>query len=227
MARKFNVFTGLDRRLGGRKNKTVPVVHDSTEDRITPEQIKDIVSREVNAASARSQMMNYFDSMAASSQRTESMLVELRDALDAGLARIGEATGRNDDGERLEQIDASVRQVLEASDNLSESIGAIGESLGTIGDTVKEACETGAGESLRHMESTYGELEASFDELKATLHRDNLITYKNIRQAIEESENKAIARENGLRKGIMISLIANGILFVAVVVLILVNLGII
>ena len=83
MAHRFNVFSGLDRHIN-KKNKSIPVNHEPDNNRITPEQIKDIVSREVNAASTRSQMMNYFDSIAASSERTETMLVELRDALDAG-----------------------------------------------------------------------------------------------------------------------------------------------
>ena len=87
MAHRFNVFSGLDRHIN-KKNKSIPVNHEPDNNRITPEQIKDIVSREVNAASTRSQMMNYFDSIAASSERTETMLVELRDALDAGLASV-------------------------------------------------------------------------------------------------------------------------------------------
>ena len=64
MAHRFNVFSGLDRHIN-KKNKSIPVNHEPDNNRITPEQIKDIVSREVNAASTRSQMMNYFDSIAA------------------------------------------------------------------------------------------------------------------------------------------------------------------
>ena len=64
MAHRFNVFSGLDRHIN-KKNKSIPVNHEPDNNRITPEQIKDIVSREVNAASTRSQMMNYFDSIAS------------------------------------------------------------------------------------------------------------------------------------------------------------------
>lgn len=212
MAHRFNVFSGLDRHIN-KKNKSIPVNHEPDNNRITPEQIKDIVSREVNAASTRSQMMNYFDSIAASSERTETMLVELRDALDAGLAKIGEAAGRNDDGERLEQIDASVKQVIEMSGSLKDNLDAIEES-------VKNTKEIDIDESVKRIENGY-------ESLGADMHKDNLITYKNLRQALEEAENKAIKRDAGLKKGITACLVMNVILLVAVIVLVLRGFGII
>ncbi len=212
MAHRFNVFSGLDRHIN-KKNKSIPVNHEPDNNRITPEQIKDIVSREVNAASTRSQMMNYFDSIAASSERTETMLVELRDALDAGLAKIDEAAGRNDDGERLEQIDASVKQVIEMSGSLKDNLDAIEES-------VKNTKEIDIDESVKRIENGY-------ESLGADMHKDNLITYKNLRQALEEAENKAIKRDAGLKKGITACLVMNVILLVAVIVLVLRGFGII
>lgn len=212
MAHRFNVFSGLDRHVN-KKNKSIPVNHEPDNNRITPEQIKDIVSREVNAASTRSQMMNYFDSIAASSERTETMLVELRDALDAGLAKIDEAAGRNDDGERLEQIDASVKQVIEMSGSLKDNLDAIEES-------VKNTKEIDIDESVKRIENGY-------ESLGADMHKDNLITYKNLRQALEEAENKAIKRDAGLKKGITACLVMNVILLVAVIVLVLRGFGII
>lgn len=212
MAHRFNVFSGLDRHIN-KKNKSIPVNHEPDNSRITPEQIKDIVSREVNAASTRSQMMNYFDSIAASSERTETMLVELRDALDAGLAKIDEAAGRNDDGERLEQIDASVKQVIEMSGSLKDNLDAIEES-------VKNTKEIDIDESVKRIENGY-------ESLGADMHKDNLITYKNLRQALEEAENKAIKKNAGLKKGITACLVMNGILLVAVIVLALRGFGII
>lgn len=212
MAHRFNVFSGLDRHIN-KKNKSIPVNHEPDNSRVTPEQIKDIVSREVNAASTRSQMMNYFDSIAASSERTETMLVELRDALDAGLAKIDEAAGRNDDGERLEQIDASVKQVIEMSGSLKDNLDAIEES-------VKNTKEIDIDESVKRIENGY-------ESLGADMHKDNLITYKNLRQALEEAENKAIKRDAGLKKGITACLVMNVILLVAVIVLVLRGFGII
>lgn len=212
MAHRFNVFSGLDRHIN-KKNKSIPVNHEPDNSRITPEQIKDIVSREVNAASTRSQMMNYFDSIAASSERTETMLVELRDALDAGLAKIDEAAGRNDDGERLEQIDASVKQVIEMSGSLKDNLDAIEES-------VKNTKEIDIDESVKRIENGY-------ESLGADMHKDNLITYKNLRQVLEEAENKAIKRDAGLKKGITACLVMNVILLVAVIVLVLRGFGII
>lgn len=212
MAHRFNVFSGLDRHIN-KKNKSIPVNHEPDNNRITPEQIKDIVSREVNAASTRSQMMNYFDSIAASSERTETMLVELRDALDAGLAKIDEAAGRNDDGERLEQIDASVKQVIEMSGSLKDNLDAIEES-------VKNTKEIDIDESVKRIENGY-------ESLGADMHKDNLITYKNLRQALEEAENKAIKRDAGLKKGITACLVMNVILLVAVIILVLRGFGII
>lgn len=212
MAHRFNVFSGLDRHIN-KKNKSIPVNHEPDNNRITPEQIKDIVSREVNAASTRSQMMNYFDSIAASSERTETMLVELRDALDAGLAKIDEAAGRNDDGERLEQIDASVKQVIEMSGSLKDNLDAIEES-------VKNTKEIDIDESVKRIENGY-------ESLGADMHKDNLITYKNLRQALEEAENKAIKRDAGLKNGITACLVMNVILLVAVIVLVLRGFGII
>lgn len=212
MAHRFNVFSGLDRHIN-KKNKSIPVNHEPDNSRVTPEQIKDIVSREVNAASTRSQMMNYFDSIAASSERTETMLVELRDALDAGLAKIDEAAGRNDDGERLEQIDASVKQVIEMSGSLKDNLDAIEES-------VKNTKEIDIDESVKRIENGY-------ESLGADMHKDNLITYKNLRQVLEEAENKAIKRDAGLKKGITACLVMNVILLVAVIVLVLRGFGII
>lgn len=212
MAHRFNVFSGLDRHIN-KKNKSIPVNHEPDNSRITPEQIKDIVSREVNAASTRSQMMNYFDSIAASSERTETMLVELRDALDAGLAKIDEAAGRNDDGERLEQIDASVKQVIEMSGSLKDNLDAIEEA-------VKNTKEIDIDESVKRIENGY-------ESLGADMHKDNLITYKNLRQALEEAENKAIKRDAGLKKGITACLVMNVILLVTVIVLVLRGFGII
>ena len=212
MAHRFNVFSGLDRHIN-KKNKSVPVNHEPDNNRITPEQIKDIVSREVNAASTRSQMMNYFDSIAASSERTETMLVELRDALEAGLAKIDEAAGRNDDGERLEQIDASVKQVIEMSGSLKDNLDAIEE-------TVKNTKEIDIDESVKRIETGY-------ESLGADMHKDNLITYKNLRQALEKAENKAVKRDAGLKKGITACLVMNGIMIVAVIVLLLHSFGII
>lgn len=212
MAHRFNVFSGLDRHIN-KKNKSIPVNHEPDNSRVTPEQIKDIVSREVNAASTRSQMMNYFDSIAASSERTETMLVELRDALDAGLAKIDEAAGRNDDGERLEQIDASVKQVIEMSGSLKDNLDAIEES-------VKNTKEIDIDESVKRIENGY-------ESLGADMHKDNLITYKNLRQALEEAENKAIKRDAGLKKGITACLVMNVILLVAVIALVLRGFGII
>lgn len=212
MAHRFNVFSGLDRHIN-KKNKSIPVNHEPDNNRITPEQIKDIVSREVNAASTRSQMMNYFDSIAASSERTETMLVELRDALDAGLAKIDEAAGRNDDGERLEQIDASVKQVIEMSGSLKDNLDAIEES-------VKNTKEIDIDESVKRIENGY-------ESLGADMHKDNLITYKNLRQALEEAENRAIKRDAGLKKGITACLVMNVILLVAVIILVLRGFGII
>lgn len=212
MAHRFNVFSGLDRHIN-KKNKSIPVNHEPDNSRVTPEQIKDIVSREVNAASTRSQMMNYFDSIAASSERTETMLVELRDALDAGLAKIDEAAGRNDDGERLEQIDASVKQVIEMSGSLKDNLDAIEES-------VKNTKEIDIDESVKRIENGY-------ESLGADMHKDNLITYKNLRQALEEAENKAIKRDAGLKKGITACLVMNVILLVAVIILVLRGFGII
>ena len=171
MAHRFNVFSGLDRHIN-KKNKSIPVNHEPDNNRITPEQIKDIVSREVNAASTRSQMMNYFDSIAASSERTETMLVKLRDALDAGLA------------------------------------------------SVKNTKEIDIDESVKRIENGY-------ESLGADMHKDNLITYKNLRQALEEAENKAIKKNSGLKKGITACLVMNGILLVAVIVLVLRGFGII
>lgn len=117
-------------------------------------------------------MMNYFDSIAASSERTETMLVELRDALDAGLA------------------------------------------------SVKNTKEIDIDESVKRIENGY-------ESLGADMHKDNLITYKNLRQALEEAENKAIKKNAGLKKGITACLVMNGILLVAVIVLALRGFGII
>ena len=59
------------------------------------------------------------------------------------------------------------------------------------------------------------------------MHKDNLITYKNLRQALEEAENKAIKKNAGLKKGITACLVMNGILLAAVIVLALRGFGII
>ena len=210
MARKFKVFSELDKHFRDSRNKEIK----QETKQVTPEEIKSIVSREVNAASTKNQMMNYFDSIAASSERTETMLVELRDVLDAGLARIDAAAGRNDNDEKLEQIDASVKRVLELSESL-ENIDTSVQKVASVTD-----CLDGIDASVRKVADVS-------ENLEATIHKDNLISYKNLKDAIDAVEAGAKKRENKLKGGIIASVIFNILTFIMVVVLILMNLGII
>lgn len=110
---------------------------------VTPEEIKSIVNREVNAASTKTQMIKYFDNIAASSERAETMLVEIKDAMD-----------ENDEKFRM----------------------------------------------LEELSCTMKEVAASCGNLETVLHKDNLITYKNIKDrldAIEEDNDTKIKKIKG------------------------------
>lgn len=243
MAHKFNVFSGLDKRY--KDNKSKEPRHETGH--ITSDEIKNIVSREVNAASAKNQMMNYFDSIAASSERTETMLVELRDVLDAGLARIDAAADRNDNAGKLEQIDASVKRVLEFSESLedidasvkrvlelSESledidasvkrVSEMSENLSDIDASVKKAASIS--ESLEQVDQSVKRFEIMHEGLETTLHKDNLISYKNLKDAIDAIENNADKRHGRLRNGIIAAIAVNGLTLILVIIMFLINWGI-
>lgn len=243
MARKFNVFSELDKQFKDNKSRRLKAERGT----VTPEEIKNIVSREVNAASTKNQMMNYFDSIAASGERTETMLVELRDVLDAGLARIDEAAQRNDSNEKLEQIDASVRKVLELSqdiEKLGESfkkvesvkdsineidksvrkVMSVTDSLQGIDETVRKVSDMGG--SIEQVDESFKRFAIMQESLETSLHKDNLISYRNLKEAIDAVSEKAEAREKRLRNGIITAIVINAMTFVLAVIMILINLNI-
>ena len=89
---------------------------------LTAEDVRGIVSHELNMASVKTQMLEYFDDIAASSNRTESMISDMRRAIDESLGKISEVASKNVDPEKLEQIDEAVRSVAKMSENLEGTL---------------------------------------------------------------------------------------------------------
>ena len=87
---------------------------------ITPEEIRNIVSREVNAASLKNQLVEYMGSIEMRATKTEAMIGELKESLNEGLGRIN--------------IDRTERMLMDVRDTLKEGI----EKIGT--DKTERAC---------------------------------------------------------------------------------------
>ena len=80
MAIKWNVLTGRNKKRvkpqaqTKAKEPVKEVVKESEEKGITPEEIKNLVDREINAASMKNQMVKYFNNIEAQGIRTEAIL---------------------------------------------------------------------------------------------------------------------------------------------------------
>lgn len=89
---------------------------------LTAEDVRGIVSHELNMASVKTQMLQYFDDMAASSNRTESMITDMRKAIDDSLEKISAAASKSASPEKLEQIDEAVRDVAKMSESIEGTL---------------------------------------------------------------------------------------------------------
>lgn len=128
MAIRWNSFFSREsKRESGAKKE---------EQRTMSEQdIRNMVNQEVNQASMKKQVISYMEDVNSQGIRTETLLSEIKDAVDDSIKRIEEMSHSN------EEIEASIKRV-----------GDIGE------------------------------------EIKNSVHKDNLLTYKNIKMLLEESE---------------------------------------
>ena len=108
----------------GRHSSTGNVPSNNNEEYhpLTAEEVRGIVSHELNMASVKTQMLQYFDDMAASSNRTESMINDMRRAIDESLGKISAVASKNVDPEKLEQIDEAVKNVAKMSENLEGTL---------------------------------------------------------------------------------------------------------
>lgn len=99
------------------------IVDNGAEDRpLTAEDVRGIVSHELSMASVKTQMLQYFDDIAASSNRTETMINDMRKAIDDSLEKISVAAANSVSPEQLEQIDEAVRDVAKMSENLEGTL---------------------------------------------------------------------------------------------------------
>ena len=167
MAIKWNILTGRNKK---RAKMTIPVkskepvketVKETEDKGITPEEIKNLVDREVNAASMKNQMVNYFNNIEAQGIRTEAILEELKIAVDASLNKIQDAANKDfENSQRILEINAAVGRVEKISRGLEESI-----------------------------------------------HKDNLLTYTNLKELIEQTDRKNEKRLKKLKAGIIVGII--------------------
>lgn len=118
MAFRFDFLNSKDNRTTHDKEREQRETKDNKP--LTASDVVGIVNREMNSATAKNQLMGYFDGIAASSLRTEAMLTELRDVLDSSLDDIREAAQNGSDQEKIERIDESVRRVVELTANLEQ-----------------------------------------------------------------------------------------------------------
>lgn len=144
---------------------------------ITAQEIHNIVSREVSAASMKNQVMNYIDEISALGIRTEAVLDELKESC----ARI---------------------------EDIVKTGGSDNNRLDSIADTVERVAELS-------------------ESLEASIHRDNLISYQNIKETLEQLEENNKIRAGRLRVGIIFCTIISSITLISVVLLILMNFEII
>lgn len=207
---------------------------------LTAEEIRGIVSREVNNAAAKNQVIGYFDSIAASSTRTEAMLTELKDEIESSLAGIRDAALNSDNSEKLRQIDESVRRVVELTGNLEhidESVRRVAEMTGSIEEmdrSVKQVAEAAEhfedmgqsikrveamGESLEHIDESARNAAMASESLEAAIHKDNLIMYKTIKEEMEELKKNSRNSSSALRSGLIVSVIFNAITVVILAVM--------
>lgn len=163
MAIKWNVLTGRNKKRVKPQvqPKAKEPVKASEEKGITPEEIKDLVDREINAASMKNQMVKYFNNIEAQGIRTEAILEELRTAVDTSINKIQDAANKDfENTQRILEINAAVSRVEKISRGLEENI-----------------------------------------------HKDNLLTYTNMKELIEQTDRKNERRLKKIKTGIVFGII--------------------
>lgn len=167
MAIKWNVLTGRNKKRvkpqaqTKAKEPVKEVVKEPEEKGITPEEIKNLVDREINAASMKNQMVKYFNNIEAQGIRTEAILEELKSAVDVSINKIQDAANKDfENTQRILEINAAVSRVEKISKGLEENI-----------------------------------------------HKDNLLTYTNIKELIELTDRKNERRLNKLKTGVIFGII--------------------
>lgn len=169
---------------------------------LTAEEIRGIVSREVNNAAAKNQVIGYFDSVAASSMRTEAMLAELKEEIESSLAGIRDAALNSDNSERLRQIDESVKRVVELTGNLEqidESVRRVAEMTGSIeqiDESVRRVAEmTGSIEEMDKSVKQVAEAAERFEEIDRSIKRVEAMS-GSLEQIDESARNAVMASES-------------------------------
>lgn len=125
MAIKWNLLTGRNKKRVKPQvqPKAKEPVKEPEEKGITPEEIKDLVDREINAASMKNQMVKYFNNIEAQGIRTEAILEELRTAVDTSINKIQDAANKDfENTQRILEINAAVSRVEKISRGLEENI---------------------------------------------------------------------------------------------------------
>ena len=163
MAIKWNLLTGRNKKRVKPQvqPKAKEPVKEPEEKGITPEEIKDLVDREINAASMKNQMVKYFNNIEAQGIRTEAILEELRTAVDTSINKIQDAANKDfENTQRILEINAAVSRVEKISRGLEENI-----------------------------------------------HKDNLLTYTNMKELIEQTDRKNERRLRKIKTGIVFGII--------------------
>ena len=162
MAIRRNVFSGTDKKTAAKQNEKKA---------LTADEVRNIVSREVNTVSAQSKIMKYFDELEAQGVRTEALLGEIREAIDDSISQVKEAAaGSNISMGKLEEIDASVKKVEQLSMGLEN-----------------------------------------------TVHKDNLLSYKNIKDRLEELEENSIFRAKKIRRKVNAAIVFGVLNFIGII----------
>lgn len=224
---------------------------------LTAEEVRGIVSREMNNATAKNQVIGYFDSIAASSVRTEAMLTELKEELETSLAIIKDTVQNSDHSEKLERIDESVKRVVELTgsigqidesvrrvaamtgniEEIDESVKRVAAMTGSIEEmdrSVKQVAEAAErfedidrsikrveamSESLEHIDESAKNAARASESLEAVIHKDNLIMYKTIKDALEDLKQRNSNGNSALRSGLIVSLVFNALTVVILAVM--------
>ncbi len=184
MAINWNSLTGRP----SRKTHTDTTGRDSG---ITADEVKHIVGNEVRAASMKNQVIHYMEDVNAQSIRTEALLGEIKDVIDTSLLRINEAVTMDaTQVEKIDEINSSIVRLEALSSKIETSIAKQMEEEKENPDEVLDSIDK-VSQEIEHLIQMNREIEES-------VHKDNLVSYKNLKTMLDAMESNNVSRHKKL-----------------------------
>lgn len=135
--------------------------------------IKEIVNREVHNADTKNKIMACFDEMTANNIKTEALLTELKDTVDASIEKLDIIAKCEDKSDDFARLDASIKKVAVLSENI-----------------------------------------------EYTIHKDNLASYKNLKEILENIDEDSKRRDKKLSGGIAAAIVLGAISLIGILYLV-------